>query len=139
MELVKLSCYGEGYYSGATYYETIFLLKEDYEKLNWDLSEEEVWLGELDGKHSEVYGDVYVNEISEEEQENYNFETDDDGDCLFNHLIYEKKDITEEIIEAMIKRALDYIDTIDSMVEVCYTVKKSQVKYLDRVYNDLEY
>ena len=41
--------------------------------------------------------------------------------------------------EAMIKRALDYIDTIDSMVEVYYTVKKSQVKYLDRVYNDLEY
>lgn len=139
MELVKLNCYGEAYYSGATYDETIFLLKEDYEKLNWDLSKEEVWLGELDGKHSEVYGDVYVYKISEEEQENYNFETVDDGDCLFNHLIYEREDITEEIIEAMMKRALDYIDTIDSMVEVCYRVRKSQVKYLDRVYNDLEY
>lgn len=139
MDLVKLYCCGEAYYSGATYREVIYLLKEDYRKLNWDLTEEEIWLGELDGKHSEVYGDVFISEIKEEEQENYNFETDDDGDCLFNHLIYEREDITEEIIEAMIKRALDYIDTIDSMVEVCYTVKKSQVKYLDRVYNDLEY
>ena len=139
MELVKLSCYGEGYYSGATYYETIFLLKEDYEKLNWDLTKDEVWLGELDGKYSEVYGNVYVNEISEEEQENYNFEEASVGNGLYYHLIETREDITEEIIEAMIKRALDYIDTIDSMVEVYYTVKKSQVKYLDRVYNDLEY
>lgn len=139
MELVKLSCYGEGYYSGAIYSETIFLLKEDYEKLNWDLSKEEVWLGELDGKYSEVYGNVYVREISEEEQEDYNFEEASVGNGLYYHLIETREDITEEIIEAMIKRALDYIDTIDSMVEVCYTVKKSQVKYLDRVYNDLEY
>ena len=139
MELVKLSCYGEGYYSGATYYETIFLLKEDYEKLNWDLTKEEVWLGELDGKYSEVYGNVYVREISEEEQEDYNFEEANVGNGLYYHLIETREDVTEEIIEAMIKRALDYIDTIDSMVEVYYTVKKSQVKYLDRVYNDLEY
>ena len=139
MELVKLECYGEGYYSGAIYEETIFLLKEDYEKLNWDLSEEEVWLGELDGKHSEVYGNVYVNEISEEEQENYNFEEASVGNGLYYHLIETREDVTEEMIEAMIKRALDYIDTIDSMVEVYYTVKKSQVKYLDRVYNNLEY
>ena len=139
MELVKLNCYGEGYYSGVIYDETIFLLKEDYEKLNWDLTKEEVWLGELDGRYSEVYGNVYVNEISEEEQENYNFEEASVGNGLYYHLIETREDITEEIIEAMIKRALDYIDTIDSMVEVYYTVKKSQVKYLDRVYNDLEY
>lgn len=139
MELVKLSCYGEGYYSGAIYNEAIFLLKEDYEKLNWDLTKEEVWLGELDGKHSEVYGNVYVREISEEEQEDYNFEEAGVGNRLYYHLIETREDITKEMIEAMIKRALDYIDTIDSMVEVYYTVKKSQVKYLDRVYNNLEY
>ena len=139
MDLVKLYCYGEAYYSGATYREVIYLLKEDYRKLNWDLTEEEIWLGELDGKHSEVYGDVFISEIKEEEQENYNFETDDDGDCLFNHLIYEREGITEEMIEGMVKRALDYIETIDSLVDVTYRVRKSQVKYLDRVYNDLEY
>ena len=139
MELVKLSCYGVVYCGEVIYNETIFLLKEDYEKLNWDLTKEKVWLGELNGKHSEVYGNVYVREISEEEQEDYNFEEASVGNGLYYHLIETREDVTEEMIEAMIKRALDYIDTIDSMVEVYYTVKKSQVKYLDRVYNNLEY
>ena len=139
MELVKLSCYGEGYCGEVIYNETIFLLKEDYEKLNWDLTKEKVWLGELNGKHSEVYGNVYVREISEEEQGDCNFEEASVGNGLYYHLIETREDVTKEIIEAMIKRALDYIDTIDSMVEVYYTVKKSQVKYLDRVYNNLEY
>ena len=139
MNLVKLHCCGEGYYSGKTYNETIFLLEEDYEKLNWDLDEEEVYIGELDGKHSEVYGEVCVCKIKEEDQENYDFGIIDDGKCLFNHLIYEREDITKEMLGEMMKRAFDYIESMDSLVEVTYKVKRSQVKYLDKVYNEIKY
>ena len=142
MDIIKLYCYGEAYYSGATYREVVYLLKEDYRELNLgDLTEEEVYIGELDGKYSEIYGDIFISEIKEGEQENYNFETVDDGDCLFCHLIELGRDkgIEEEVIEKMIRRAYDYIENIDSLVDVTYRVRKSQVKYLDRVYNDLEY
>ena len=52
MNLVNINVYGEGYYSGSSYKETIFLLEEDYNSLEEDFDGKIMDLGELDGKHS---------------------------------------------------------------------------------------
>ena len=54
-----MSTYACAYYSGATYEENIWIKKSSYEKLK-DSFPKEVYCGELDGKHSEVRGDIEV-------------------------------------------------------------------------------
>lgn len=132
MNLVKLNVYGEGHYSRQEYSEAIFLLEEDYDRLEKDFNGMEVSLGALDGKHSEGFGEVEVEHISEEKQLNYRYDfyDDDDGECLYWELFnaaYDKKMKLEE----MIKRANDYINNLDSLVEVKYIIRKSQIKKLN--------
>lgn len=138
MNLVKLNVYGEGHCSGQEYSETIFLLEEDYDRLEKDFNRMEVSLGELDGKHSEVYGEIEVKHIPEEKQLNYRYDFYDDGERLYWELFnvaYDKKMKLEE----MIKRANDYINNLDSLVEVKYIIRKSQVKKLnDWIDNNLK-
>ena len=78
--LIYLNLHAEAYYSGAEYDETIFITPEDYRKYfcngdktvdafkhaseNWHCKE--ISVGELDGKHSDVHGDVYVDFFEEE-------------------------------------------------------------------------
>ena len=132
MNLVKLNLYGEGYYSGVEYSETIFLLEDDYKSLNKDFDEYEIRLGELDGKYSEVFGGVEVEIISEDKQQLYNFKCDNDGDCLY----WELKDYSDNL-DNMIKRAENYISELDSLVNVTYTVKKSNLQKINELVNDL--
>lgn len=132
MNLVNISVYGEGYYSGSSYEESIFLLEEDYKELGKDLDGIEVHLGELDGKHSEVYGAVYVEIITEEMQKTYNFNKNNDGEELY--------DLIEELSpnsKNMIERAKKYIETLDSLVDITFTVKKSQVEKIKEVVLEL--
>lgn len=123
MNLVAISVYGEGYYSGSSYEETIFLLEEDYKSLGVDLREKDICLGELDGKHSCVYGEADVDLIDEERQRKYNFRTENDGDTLYWELMDE---VTGEL-PAMIDRAWKYIKTIDTLITVSFKVRESQV------------
>ena len=76
MNIVKLNVYAEAYYSGATYEEDVVISKSLYEKIKTELDEYDsennenargVYVGELDGKHSEVEGDLSVEVYSEEE------------------------------------------------------------------------
>lgn len=127
MNLVKLDLYGEAYYSEAEYSETIYLLEDDYKSLGRDFQGMEVYLGELDGKHSGVYGEVQVNVIYKEKQEKMNFETDNDGDRLYWELWEHSNNIKD-----MIKKANTYINSIDSMVVASYRVKKSDAKKIDK-------
>jgi|SRR5690625_4728258 len=63
--LVFVGSEAEGYYSGATECVGVFVDKEYYDQYKTVL--EEVFLdrnhGELDGKHSEVYGDLIVADL----------------------------------------------------------------------------
>ena len=132
MNLVNINVYGGGYYSGSSYEESIFLLEEDYKELGKDLDGIEVYLGELDGKHSEVYGEVYVEIITEEMQKTYNFNKNNDGEKLY--------DLIEELSpnsKNMIERAKKYIETLDSLVDITFTVKKSQVEKIKEVVLEL--
>lgn len=132
MNLVNINVYGEGYYSGSSYEESIFLLEEDYKELGKDLDGIEVYLGELDGKHSEVYGQVEVEIITEEMQKTYNFNKNNDGEELY--------DLIEELSpnsKNMVERAKKYIETLDSLIDITFTVKKSQVGKIREVVSEL--
>lgn len=132
MNLVNINVYGEGYYSGSSYEESIFLLEEDYKELGKDLNGMEVYLGELDGKHSEVYGQVEVEIITEEMQKTYNFNKNNDGEELY--------DLIEELSpnsKNMVERAKKYIETLDSLIDITFTVKKSQVGKIREVVSEL--
>lgn len=68
-ELVVFGWYGEGYYSKSEAYEIAFLPKEQYELFNMDKAFEGVdnYFYDLDGKHSEVEGEVFKETITVEE------------------------------------------------------------------------
>ena len=63
MELVNINLFAEGYCSGRTYEDNIWIKKSSYEKL-MDVFPEEISCGELDGKYSEVMGKVDVQDYS---------------------------------------------------------------------------
>lgn len=135
MDIVKLNVYAEAYYSGATYEEDVVISKSLYEKIKTELDEYDsennenargVYVGELDGKHSEVEGDLSVEVYSEEEIADCSWDLNEDGDCLY----YKVKDICDENdldLDADIKSVQNYLKNVDSYVEISLTVKKSNV------------
>lgn len=134
MRIVEILAFGEAYYSGATYNESVFLLEDDYMKLNVDIDGEEIGLGELDGKHSDVYGDVEVVYIEEKDQQKHIYSKDNDGDilyCYISDLAYDEN-MKDEFIK-MIGRANDYISSIDCLVEATFTVKKSLLEKINKL------
>ena len=131
MNLIKINVYGEGYHSGVEYNETIFLLEEDYKLLSEDLQDKEIYLGELDGKHSEVMGEIDIDLIIEDSQLNYDFEVSNDGDILY----WELNELTNNL-SGMIEKANKYISTIDNMTTVSFNVRKSQVKTVKEMVNE---
>lgn len=55
MDLVFISVYAEAYYSTAEYYDSFWIKRSSYEKIKDDISDE-IYCGELGGKHSETMG-----------------------------------------------------------------------------------
>lgn len=135
MNLVKLELYAQAFYSGSVCREVIYLLEEDYNKLERDMQGEELCVGELDGKHSEVFGEVEVTVIPEEEQESYTFEEMYEYGTLYYDLFEssDSGDIQEKTIKEMMQRAKEYIESIDCFVEVTYKVKRSKIDYLNKI------
>lgn len=135
MDIVKLNVYAEAYYSGATYEEDVVISKSLYEKIKTELDEYDsennenargVYVGELDGKHSEVEGDLSVEVYSEEEIADCSWDLNEDGDYLY----YKVKDICDEKdldLDADIKSVQNYLKNVDSYMEISLTVKKSNV------------
>lgn len=147
MDVVKLNVYAEAYYSGAVYEEDIVISKSLYEKIKdelWQYSDENedenakgVYIGELDGKHSEVEGYISIMQYSEDEAADCNWELNEDGDRLYdtvNDICYGKKlDLDEDI-----KAVKEYLSSIDSYVEVSVEVRKSNVEKVKEYANNLD-
>lgn len=82
-KIIRVSAYAEGYYSGATAYGELYIPHEFYEKHKETLSELSLYVGELDGKHSEVRCDIEFEEITITDilrMENTPYEQDHDID-----------------------------------------------------------
>lgn len=67
MNVVNLCFSAEGYYSGQVYEENVTISEEFYEKIKDKVSEMEVYISELDGKHSEVLGEIDVQPCEEKD------------------------------------------------------------------------
>ena len=82
MELVNVCLYAEWYYSGATYEDNIWIKESSYEKLR-DIFPTEISCGELDGKHSDVMGEVEIqNDWHTDEEYSKAGSAKHDGDYL---------------------------------------------------------
>lgn len=146
MDIVKLNVYAEAYYSGTTYEEDVVISKNLYEKIKTELDEYDsdnnenargVYVGELDGKHSEVEGDLSVKVYSEDEVTDCSWDLNEDGDMLY----YKIKDICDEKdldLDKDIENVKEYLKNVDSYVEICIRTKKSNVDKIKEYAESLE-
>ena len=146
MDIVKLNVYAEAYYSGATYEEDVVISKNLYEKIKTELDEYDsennenargVYVGELDGKHSEVEGGLSVEVYSEDEVADCSWNLNEDGDSLY----YKVKDICDEKdldLDKDIENVKEYLKNIDSYVEIYITTRKSNVDKIKEYAESLE-
>lgn len=125
MKLVNLILYAKGEYSGTIYEENRWIKSESYGEIKDDLPKE-ICCGELDGKHSEVYGAI---EIQDE------FENDEDlreagvGKCDGNNLrdelidIYKNHGLNFDAEEEEIEQ---FLKTLDIYVELTVSIPLSK-------------
>lgn len=147
--LIELNLYAEAYYSGAEYNEIVFITPQDYIKYfgsgqdtdvetfeeyvkdNWD--DRDIYVGELDGKHSEVYGNVTVDFWDTERIAEYWEQTDNDGDKLLYKMLNEANTSGEsqaEIMENIKKHVNEVIESIGTKVTIECRVPKDKVAEL---------
>lgn len=136
MELVNINLFAEGYYSGRTYEDNIWIKKSSYEKL-MDVFPEEISCGELDGKYSEVMGEVEVQDYSyTDEYYAKNADVAHDGDYLEWSLrdLYESNGL--DWVEEQ-KEITDYLRHLDLYEEVTVSVPHSKVEELMKFVDNL--
>lgn len=125
MELVNVCLFAEGCYSGRTYEDNIWIKKSSYEKLR-DIFPTEISCGELDGKHSDVMGEV---EIQDDWQTDEEYAKAGDAEHDGNHLeceledLYEDNNLDWDLEQKEIK---EYFDNLDVWEEVTVTIPSSK-------------
>lgn len=136
MELVNINLFAEGYYSGSTYEDNIWIKKSSYDKLV-SVFPEEISCGELDGKYSEVMGEVEVQDYSyTDEYYAKNSDTINDGDYLEWSLrdLYESNGLNW--VEEQ-KEITEYLSHLDLYEEVTVSVPHSKVEELMKFVDNL--
>lgn len=148
--LIELSLSAVGNYSGATYSEEVLITPQDYIKyfgsgqdtdaetfeefVESEWQGKEIYVGELDGKHSEVSGDVDVEFWDAEEITEYWEEPSNDG----NRLIYEIAHMAEmssnessiDIINNIKSHVKELVESIGTKVTIECRVPKDKVDEL---------
>jgi hypothetical protein len=124
MDITNINAYAEGYYSDSTYEENIAIRSEIFDKIEEDIYKITLYICELDGKHSEVEADVTVQFYPEEEIKNMNWQDGSDGDYLYYKLegIFEKYGLN---LKDEIRIVKDYLNSLDTYVDLTVTVRKS--------------
>lgn len=136
MELVNINLFAEAYYSGRTYEDNIWIKKSSYEKL-MGVFPKEISCGELDGKYSEVIGEVEVQDYSHtDEYYAKNADIAHDGDYLEWSLrdLYESNGL--DWVEEQ-KEINEYLSHLDLYEEVTVSVPHSKVKELMKFVDNL--
>lgn len=78
--MYKVTAFAEGAYSGSTYHEEVMLTPAIYEKMADYLSEFEMTVSELDGKHSETNCEISVDIIDKSSAYR---PSENDGDLMY--------------------------------------------------------
>lgn len=137
MRLININLYAEGYYSGSTYEENRWVRADSYEKIKEALPEE-IYCGELDGKHSEVSGDI---EIQDDFNNDEDLEMAGDGACDGDRLrdvladIYQDHNLDFDSEEKEIE---EYLNSLDRYVEVTVNIPQSKRDELYKFVDDLK-
>lgn len=125
MELVNVCLFAEGYYSRRTYEDNIWIKKTSYEKLI-DIFPTEIGCGELDGKYSDVMGEVEIQDDWHTDEEIARAgNAKHDGDYLEWELkdLYKNNNIDWDSEQKEIK---EYFDNLDVWEEVTVTIPLSK-------------
>lgn len=129
MELVNVNLYAMGYYSEAVYEDNIWIKKSSYEKLK-DVFPSEISCGELDGKFSEVMGDVEIQDDwhTDEEYSKAGY-AKNDGYYLKWKLekLYKENNLDWNSEQKEIK---EYFNNLDVWKEVTVSIPSSKKKEL---------
>ena len=129
MELVNVCLFAEGYYSGSTYEENIWIKKSSYEKLE-DVFPKEISCGELDGKFSEVMGNVEIQDDwhTDEEYSKAGI-AENDGDYLEWELrdLYKNNNIDWDLEQKEIKEYFKNLDVLEEVTVSIPSSKKSEL------------
>lgn len=125
MNLVLINVSAEGYRSGATYDESIFITQRTFERISEDIDELEVYIGDLDGKHSEVEAHIQTVIYNEKDLLGSMVDFDNDGESLYCRLeeIFLELDMN---LDAEIEFVNNYIKSLDTYITLKATIKKSQ-------------
>ncbi len=99
--VVFVEFYGEGWYSGASESQSAFVTKEFFEENKEIFEDYTPYFSELDGKHSEIEGDVKINLCETEEQLKEALKTSSEKDG--NWMVWES--------------CLDGVDGVEEQVE----------------------
>lgn len=127
MDVTNIYFYAEGYYSGKTYAENVIVPTPSLHGMESDIAALKLYVSDLDGKHSEVLGEVGLQHFTEEEAEDMEWAVDNDGDMLYEALkkvfAAHGKDLDMEIDAAEC-----FVQSLNSFVEIPVRVRKSQVE-----------
>lgn len=129
MNVVNLCFYATGTYSGQEYEENVTISEGMYEKIKDEINNMKVYISELDGKYSEVLGEIDVQPCEESEIADWYSDTKNDGDSFWRELqkICQSKglDIVKDVEEVE-----NFIKSLDFCIEVTLSVRKSKVDEL---------
>lgn len=129
MNVVNLCFYAEGYYSGQEYEENVTISEEMYEKIEHEIADMKVYVPELDGKYSEILGEIDVQFCEESKIADWCSCVKNDGELFWDKLKeicqYKGLDIVNDIEEVD-----KFINSLDFCVDVTLSVKKSKVDEL---------
>ena len=129
MNVVNLCFYAEGYYSGQEYEENVTISEEMYEKIKDEIDNMKVYIYELDGKHSEVLGEIDIQPCEESEIADWYSETRNDGESFWERLQEVCQDKGLDIVKD-VEEVEKFINSLDFCVEVTLRIRKSKVDEL---------
>lgn len=129
MEFVNVNLYAMGYYSEAVYEDNIWIKKSSYEKLK-DVFPQEISCGELDGRFSEVMGNVKIQDEWETDEDYAKAGVAEcDGDYLEDSLmdLYRDNNLDWNSEQKEIK---EYFNNLDVWEEVTVSIPSSKKQEL---------
>lgn len=116
-------------------------VKKAYQLAKQTWHEKEVYVGELDGKHSEVSGEVYVDFFDEESIKGQYRKPANDGNFLWKQLLYtngyDDFKTQQKIIDEVEANTAKMVESIGVYVDVKYRVPEEKVEELNKFVKSL--
>lgn len=134
MKITEISLSAVGYYSGNEYFEALYVSSEFYSKIKEQVEKLQICIAELDGKFSDVEGDIDTLECDDTEP--FNFD-DNDGDDLYLGVSLICQDLGLDL-DAELERVKTHVRGIDGFVEMTVKVRKSNIEKVREFVKSLE-